>query len=205
MLFRSRLEAEVIWDSIHAVAGNLNLKMGGRPIMPPISKSELTALRDKNAWVTPSDPDEAHRRGVYVLSRRNFMFPLFDKFDRPDPATSCPRRDMTTVAPQALWTLNNEVSYRQAQQFAARLVRQYGINPSAWVNAAWRLALARPPSAQEEQEGLSFMKSLYNQATSRNAGGTPPKEFENLDPAQVTALTELCLTVFNLNEFAYID
>ena len=112
---------------------------------------------------------------------------------------------MTTVAPQALWTLNNEVSYSQAQQFAARLVRQYGTNASAWVNAAWRLALARPPSAQEEQEALSFMKALYNQATSRNAGDVPPKEFENLDPAQVTALTELCLTVFNLNEFAYID
>jgi hypothetical protein len=133
---RRRLEADTIWDTIHAVAGDLNPKMGGRPVMPPISKSEINALRDKTTWVVPADATETNRRGIYILSRRNFMFPLFDKFDRPDPAASCPRREMMTVAPQALWLLNNEVSLNQAVQMASRLIREQGLNPADWVRAA---------------------------------------------------------------------
>ena len=133
------------------------------------------------------------------------MFPLFDKFDRPDPSQSCPRRDMTTVAPQALWSLNNYMSYRQAQQFAARLVRDYGSDPSSWISAAWRIALARSPSTQEVAEALKFMEGLAHDNSAKGTDDEQPKEFENHDPAQMHALTELCLTVLNLNEFVFID
>jgi hypothetical protein len=202
---RRRLEAEAIWDSIHAVAGNLNLKMGGRPIMPQLSKSEINALRNKATWVVPADPTEANRRGVYVLSRRNFMFPLFNKFDRPDPAASCPRREMTTVAPQALWLLNNEISLRQAIQFANRLLQEQGRNPEAWVQAAWRLALTRQPSAEEAREALDLMGTLVDAGTGENWADGLPQELAGLDKGQAGALVKLCLTLFNLNEFAYID
>ena len=126
---RRRLEAEAVWDSIHSAAGDLYLKVGGRPVMPPISASELSALRVLPEWVPPGDPREANRRGIYILIRRNFAFPLFDKFDAPDNSSSCPRRDETTVAPQALWTLNNQIPFREAERLAARLVRQAGDNP----------------------------------------------------------------------------
>jgi len=202
---RRRLQAEAIWDSIHAVAGNLNLRMGGRPVMPPLSKSEISALRDKATWVVAADPAEANRRAIYVLSRRNFMFPLFDKFDRPDPAASCPRREMTTVAPQALWLLNNEVSLRQAIQLANRVVREQGINPEAWVQAAWRLTLARQPSVKESQEALDLMETLANRGTDENWADSLPKELARLNRGQAGALVKLCLTLFNLNEFVYID
>ncbi|MBI3667407.1 MAG: PSD1 domain-containing protein, partial [Acidobacteria bacterium] len=149
---RRRLEAEAVWDAIHASAGTLDLKMGGRPVMPPLSKSEMAALRIKPWWVPPADPSEADRRAVYILSRRNFTFPMFDKFDRPESSTSCPRREETTVAPQILWTLNNQSTYAEAQQFAARLVKERGDKPTAWVDAAWRIALAREPSPIEVTE-----------------------------------------------------
>ena len=189
---RRRLDAESMWDSIHAVAGTLNLKMSGRPVMPPLAPAELAALRIKPWWVTPADPADANRRAVYILSRRNFSFPMFDKFDRPDPAASCPRRDVTTVAPQALWLLNNQTSYQQAREFAARLKKQHGEDPAAWIDAAWNLALARPPSANEKQEALALMDKLR---TDR------PKDDQ--DPG--AALTQLCLAIFNLSEFAYVD
>ena len=134
---RRRLEAEAIWDSMHATAGTLNLKMNGRPVMPPLSQTEMAALRVKSWWVAPADLSEANRRAVYILSRRNFAFPMFDKFDRPDPATSCPRRDMTTVAPQALWALNNSVSYELAKQLAARVVKSHPEDSTAWIDKAW--------------------------------------------------------------------
>ena len=74
---RRRLEAEAIWDSMHATAGTLNLKMSGRPVMPPLSQAEMSALRVKSWWVTPADSSEANRRAVYILSRRNFAFPMY--------------------------------------------------------------------------------------------------------------------------------
>jgi len=202
---RHRLEAETIWDSIHAVAGDLNLKMGGRSIMPPLSKSELNALRDKAAWVVPADPAEANRRAVYILSRRNFMFPLFDKFDRPDPSASCPRRDITTVAPQALWLLNNDISLSQAVQMANRLVREQGVNPARWVEAAWRLTLTREPSARESREAIDLMEALASSGSDENWSDGLPKELAGLNRNQAGALVKLCLTLFNLNEFEYVD
>ncbi len=97
---RRRLEAEAIWDSMHATAGTLNLKMSGRPVMPPLSQTEMAALRVKSWWVTPADPSEANRRAVYILSRRNFAFPMFDKFDRPDASSELPaKRDDHSRAP----------------------------------------------------------------------------------------------------------
>ena len=201
---RRRLEAEAIWDSMHAAAGALNLKMAGRPVMPPLSQGEMAALRVKAWWVTPADPSEANRRAVYILSRRNFAFPMFDKFDRPDAATSCPRREMTTVAPQALWTLNNAVSYDLAKQLAARVVKQHPGDSSAWVESAWQIALARKPSRQEKDEALGLLDKLTVQARAKLKAGST-SEVAPLEPAVASGLVQLCLTVFNLNEFIFVD
>jgi hypothetical protein len=172
-MHRRRLEAEAVWDAIHATAGTLNLKMYGRPVMPPLSTPEIAALRIKPAWVTPGDPAEAHRRAVYIVSRRNFSFPMFDKFDRPESSTSCPRREVTTVAPQALWLLNNETSYEQARQFAVRLVTQHGTDNGAIVEAAWVAALARKPDEPEKADALGLIDKLMHTAGSSRA--SPPR------------------------------
>jgi len=201
---RRRLEAEAIWDSMHATAGTLNLRMSGRPVMPPLSPSEMSALRVKSWWVTPADPSEANRRAVYILARRNFSFPMFDKFDRPDAATSCPRREMTTVAPQALWTLNNAVSQELAKQLAARVVKQHPEDSPAWIEAAWGIALARRPSAQESKEALALLEKLRGQARSKLKADAP-SEIASLEPALASGLVQLCLTIFNLNEFIFVD
>src|SRR5207244_2321784 len=164
---------------------------------------ELAALRIRTIWVTPADPTEANRRGVYIMVKRNFTFPMFDKFDVPDPASSCSRRDVTTVALQALWTLNNQISFNQAEHFAARVVQQAGEEPSAWVEEAWRLALARPPSAQEKHEALALMDKLARQGPMKDADPLPAP-LTKLEPARAAALARLCLTIFNLSELTYI-
>jgi Protein of unknown function (DUF1553)/Protein of unknown function (DUF1549)/Planctomycete cytochrome C len=201
---RRRLEAEAIWDAMHASAGTLNLKMSGRPVMPPLSPAEMSALRVKSWWVPPAEPSEANRRAVYILSRRNFSFPMFDKFDRPDNATSCPRREMTTVAPQALWTLNNAVSYELAKQLATRVVKQHPANSAAWIDEAWSIALARKPSFQESKEALALLERLTSQARSKLKSDSL-SEIASLNPAVATGLVQLCLAVFNLNEFIFVD
>ncbi len=157
---RRRLEAEALWDALHAVAGTLNLKRGGRPVMPRLAEDELSALRERPNWIVSADPKEHSRRGLYILVRRNFKFPMFEAFDSPVNSVSTARREVTTVAPQAVWLLNNQPAFQQAQQLAARLVHEAGDNPAAWVDRAWNLALGRPPSEEEKNDALELLEKL---------------------------------------------
>ncbi len=176
---RRRLEGELLWDSMHAAAGTLNPKLGGRPVAPPLAADEVSGFASPWQWPVNGDPAEHHRRGLYLLVRRTFPFPMFEAFDAPTNAVSCPQRDVSSVAPQALWFLNNRVAHEQATAFAARLRKEAGSEPARQVDSAWRLALGRPPSAQEAQEGARMMEQL--------------------------SLEKFCLSLFNLNEFAFAD
>lgn len=175
---RRRLEGEALWDSMHAVAGTLNLGMGGRPVAPPLAEDELSGMGAAWQWPVSADPAEHNRRGVYLLVRRNFPYPMFEAFDNPINSVSCPARETTSVAPQALWFLNNRVAYQQAGHFAARL-RKISADPAAWTDTAWRIAFARAPSASEQSDGIALISAL--------------------------GLEKFCLSLFNLNEFSFVD
>ena len=160
---RRRLEAESLWDAVHAVAGTLNLKLGGRPVMPPLDPEELT---NKAEWVVSADPQEHNRRGMYIMVRRNFRFPMFDIFDAPVNAVSCAGRDVSTVAPQALWLMNNRTAFGQSQHLAARLIRELGDagkQPEALIDRAWRLTFSRAPTKEESMEALRLIENLERQ------------------------------------------
>ncbi|HEX3726938.1 MAG TPA: DUF1549 and DUF1553 domain-containing protein, partial [Pirellulales bacterium] len=202
---RRRLEAEALWDFVHAVAGTLNLKQGGRPVVPRLADDEMSALREPWQWTVSADPREHTRRGLYVLVRRNFRFPMFEVFDSPINSASSPRRDVTIVAPQALWSLNNGRAWQQAQQFAARAVREAGDDTSACVARAWAIALGRLPSETERSEALELMKTLVQHAAGATPLENPPAELAKLPADQAAALAKLCLAIFNLTEFMFVD
>jgi hypothetical protein len=201
---RRRLEAESLWDAIHSAAGTLNLKLGGRPVVPPVADDEIAALRDRWHWPVSADPADHNRRGMYILVRRNFRFPMFEVFDAPVNSVSCPARDVTTVAPQALWFMNNATMFRQAQELAARLVRESGNDSQTWIERAWAITLSRPPTAAEQQEAVRLIESL---STAAPAAGleSPPAALAKLPPQWGAALAKFCLALFNLNEFVFID
>lgn len=201
---RRRLEAEVLWDATLTVAGTLNLGAYGRPAAPPLGDEEMASLGGPKGWLTAADPESQYRRGVYILSRRNLRFPMFDVFDSPQNAVSCPRRDVTTVAPQALWFLNNRMAFRQAVAFASRLVESEGDDPGAWVENAWRLALSRAPSPEEKKEALELMSARAREVKAESWSELPA-ELEKIPRPRAAALTQLCLGLFNLNEFSHID
>jgi len=67
----------------------------------------------------------------------------------------------------------------QADRFAARLRDLGGDDPSGQVDAGWALALGRDPTDAERQTALDFL--------GRNS------------------LPQLCLMLFNMNEFVYVD
>jgi hypothetical protein len=145
-------------------------------------------MRDPSQWPVWSYPAEYDRRSVYMYVKRGFRMPMLESFDMPETSLSCERREVTTVAPQALTLMNGEFTLEHAESFAAHLRKESSENPTAWVQAPWRRTLGRLPSVEEEQKALRFLASHGN-------GG----------PHQASALTELCLTLFNMNEFVYLD
>ena len=126
--------------------------MGGKPVAPPLSADETGGLGSLWQWPVNADPAEHTRRGVYLLVRRNFPHPMFEVFDNPINAISCPQREVSSVASQALWFLNNRVASEQAARFAARLRTEFGPGPETWVEGAWQIALGRPPSTVESNK-----------------------------------------------------
>jgi hypothetical protein len=195
---RRRLEAEALRDSILSVAGNLNLKMGGRPVMPPLSQEERSALWSSDQWPVSLDPEEHNRRSVYLYVKRSFPYPMFATFDMPDTSVSCPRREATTVAPQALAMLNSDFMMVQAQQLAVRLQKECGEVPERWINTGWQVAFGRLPSQSEKEKALQFLSK-------RSKDNEAATTAESSQPSKSLGLVELCLVLFNMNEFMYGD
>src|SRR5260370_38385858 len=65
---RHRLDGDAIRDTVLAVAGTLNLKMGGVGVIPPLTKEELQAARMKHVWTAHPDPSRHCRRSIYLLT-----------------------------------------------------------------------------------------------------------------------------------------
>ncbi len=139
---RRRLDAETLRDSILAASGKLNLKMGGRPVVPPLSEDEMQGIWSTAQWPVSLDPTEHNRRSVYLYVKRSFPYPMFTTFDAPDTSVSCARRNVTTVAPQALMLLNGGFMREQASALAGRAEAPRRL---------WRLALGRDPSLRESE------------------------------------------------------
>lgn len=154
---RQRMDSEQVRDSVLAVSGNLNLKMGGRPVIPPLTEEEKTGLWAPSQWPTALDPAEHNRRSVYVYVKRSFPYPMFSLFDSPDTSVSCPRRDATTVAPQALALFNSRFMLAQAGDLAKR-IETGNTNRDEQVTAVWKAVLGRTPAESEKAQsnGMSL-------------------------------------------------
>jgi hypothetical protein len=197
---RRRLEGEAIRDAMLACSGRLNPEPFGPSVVPPLGKEELTGLFDaKGKWPVTKDAAEHDRRGVYLLVRRTFIYPLFSAFDQPEVMTSCPRRMQTIVPTQALALLNSPLAREQAAAFARRLVDDGGgVDPARAVSRAWLIAFGRPVTEPETARALTFL----NERTGALGG---PTGDSSARAARESALAELCLALFNANEFVYVD
>ena len=172
-----RLEVEAIRDTMLAVSGQLNDKRFGPAMRPGIPLAALEGNSDKSIWKA-SDEHEAARRTIYAFVKRGLVVPMLEVLDLADTVASCPQRQVTTVAPQALSLFNGEFVNLQAHQLAARLVKEAGDDPRRQIRLAWRLALCREPSAAELAKMLAFRE-------------------------REPSLDQLCRVILNLDEFAY--
>jgi mono/diheme cytochrome c family protein len=171
-----RLDAEIVRDSMLAAGGNINLAIGGEPIFPYLPK-DILAGQYRGKWANTPEGPAAWRRGVYVYRRRSLPYPMFDTFDHPDMNVTAGARHVSTVPTQALTLLNNPFVLSQADFLAARVERE-GSDPESQVKAAYRIALARPATAQEIRIGAELITSQ--------------------------SLTSFTHVVLNLDEFMYM-
>lgn len=174
-----RLEVEAIRDSVLTVSGRLNHAMYGKSVLPPIPKEVLEGNSDPDKVWHASDERSASRRTIYVHTKRALMFPLLDTLDFCDTAKTAARRNVTTVAPQALSLFNGDFVNQQAKYFAERLEREAGPDFGTQIDLAYRLSLCRPPTERERQRLSAFMTTAGRE--------------------------QMCRVILNLNEFVYPD
>jgi hypothetical protein len=184
-----RLTAEEVRDSMLAVSGKLNLKMGGPSVYPPIPKEVLAGQSVPGQGWPVSPPEEAARRSVYVHVKRSLLVPILAQHDQADTDSTCAVRYVTTVPTQALGLLNGQFSNEQAAALAERLRKEAQDDLEAQVRRAIRLTTGRTPGAEEVKKDVAFIKKLQEK-----------NKFSDQD-----ALRCYCLLVLNANEIAYLD
>jgi hypothetical protein len=174
---RQRLDAEEVRDTVLAVSGKLNLQMGGPGFELFRFKDDHSPVYDHTALEMIHDP-RTYRRTVYRFTVRSVPNPFLDCLDCADPNLNTPVRNTTLTALQALALLNDPFMVRQAEFFAER-VGKMSANVDGQIEAAYRLALGRPPRADEREALAGYAKKH--------------------------GLANACRLLFNVNEFAFID
>jgi hypothetical protein len=145
---RRRLDAECIRDSMLAVSGQLRLDPPVGPTYPPALSSDYGY---KAGGV---------QRSVYLPVFRNALAEILEAFDAADASVTTGRRNVSTVAPQALFLLNNPFVLDQARHAAKRLLEEKSGDDRARLVRAWRLALGREPSDGEAAVALRHLESV---------------------------------------------
>ena len=193
---KRRLEAESLRDSVLAISGALNTKLGGPGIKPRIP-AELLSASQRNKWpVVKVDGPQHWRRSVYIYVKRQMPFPLLELFDVPSTAHTCDRRQDSTIPTQALVLMNDDFSEQQATRFAQRVSSQTGTSLEDKVRTALELALSRSPTDSRVAEGADFVLA---QKSAYESDGKNAAEAEN------AALIDLCHVLLNCNELLYVD
>jgi mono/diheme cytochrome c family protein len=146
-----RLEAEAIRDSMLAVNGKLDTKMGG----PGFSGFEVQMENVRHYFPKTKFGPGDFRRMIYMTKVRQEQDSVFGAFDCPDASQVIPKRNRSTTPLQALNLLNSEFMLLQADLLARRLQEAAKSNYDR-VQLAYILCFSRPANQQEIEEGTSF-------------------------------------------------
>ena len=142
-----RLTAEQLRDSVLAVSGTLEDKMGG-PSAP------LTPL--------------SGRRTIYGKVSRYRLDEFLQLFDFPSPMQSAEKRFTTNVPLQRLFLMNSDFMQQQAERLAERVIAEP--TDAARIQKAYRLIFGRVPTPAELKAGQEFLDSRADAAVRGEEG-----------------------------------
>ncbi len=172
---RRKLSAEELRDSLLWVSGQLDRTMGG----PGFHLFRLEKTEHSPHYEYHKfdhESEKSHRRSIYRFVVRSQPDPFLTTLDCADSSASTPRRVETQTPLQSLSLLNNQFNLVMAEHCARHFEL---LETDQIVPAFFRRALQREPT-QEETEILNDYLKKHGP--------------ENL-----------ARTIFNLNEFMFID
>ena len=161
---KRRLDAEAIRDAMYAVAGQLDETPA---VGSPVSKFEGPAFALQRFGGLDRLFDTTHR-SVYLPVLRDNVPEVLALFDFAEPSLVTGAREDTSVPAQGLYLLNNPQVMRLAEKTAERLTREY-LSPTERIDAAFRLAFGRPPTADEAKAADGFVKRFAETKTQKAA------------------------------------
>ncbi|HLJ10113.1 MAG TPA: DUF1553 domain-containing protein, partial [Planctomycetaceae bacterium] len=160
-------------DALLAVAGRLEARPGG-----PAEADAMTS-----------------RRMLYIKTTRTNRSGLGPLFDAADAAMHVERRTVSTIAPQALYLMNDSGIGDAAGKVVARPEIAAQTDPPLRIQALYKLIFGRVPTPSEVELGCSFIE----RAKVEPLDG-PPGSTEAGDPWGV--YTQALLLS---NEFLFVD
>ena len=160
---RRRLEWESLRDGLLAVSGEMRRRVGGESV-------EL---------LSGFNP----RRTLYGTLDRLDVPNLLTTFDFPTPAATNPQRDSTTVAPQALFLMNGELSYEVARRLQFRPEVVAAVDPLSRARQLFLICFQRTPTDAEQQAAREFLS----------------------DTPTIERWTAFAQSLLLANEFAFVD
>jgi hypothetical protein len=138
---RRRLDFEALRDTLLAGAGRLSPAVGGPPVR------NITA------------PGSTRRTLYGILDRLNLPG-LYRTFDFPSPDATSPQRDTTTVAPQALFLMNNPFVIDCARHLVRRPDVVAAKTVTAKVTRLYRLLYGRAPTSEEAALAQEYLGTM---------------------------------------------
>lgn len=210
---RFRLDAEMIRDNALAIAGTLELRVGGKSVKPYQPAGYWAHLNFPKRAYQNDHGEDLYRRGVYTYWARTFLHPSLLAFDAPSREECSVERPRSNTPQQALVLLNDPTYVEAARVFGERIVD--GVTAGGEeaadlverrIRFAYRETLSREPSPEE----LTILRGIHDahlgqyrtdgEAASAliNVGERSPKK--GLDPAEVATWTSLSRVLLNLHE-----
>jgi hypothetical protein len=158
-----RLEVESLRDSLLFVSGRLELD--------PPSGIQVAGMggKGKGGVVRSLLSVDAPYRTVYLPVLRALVPSLYTTFDFPDPCQISGQREVTTVAPQALFFMNGEFVHRCAADAAEQLLSERMSTDEQRVRMLYQRLFARGPDGEELADAIGFLERLEPPAGERNA------------------------------------
>ena len=204
---RKRLEAEQIRDSLLVASGNLEDKVGGPSVYPPVPEN-LGATPAQ--WKVSKDKKDQNRRSLYIFTRRSLPYPLLETFDMATAQEAHSKRDVTTTPLQSLALFNSDVVFGWSQALAGRVINEAGNDESAQLDRLYQILFSRKATDSEKETLQKFLNSHEKVVRDKTSEGkfavsipTGLKDSQKLDPIRAAAFVDLVHTVANSNEFIY--
>jgi hypothetical protein len=192
---RQRLDFESMRDSVLAVAGALDPRIGG-PAAPI------------------AEPPFSSRRTLYGFVDRQNLDGVYRTFDFAVPDATSPRRFVTTVPQQALFLLNSPFLHEQARRLASAVVNESPPGSAASASGSagdsapavrrlYSRILGRPPEPDELKLAIEFVRRQTASPLGESSVWKLGRSVKN--NALLSPWEQLTQVLLLTNEFMFVD